>query len=49
MLKKPMTTEELFDKIKGILQNIETGIKSSVFTKVLKQKLLHQCSGWHKL
>lgn len=31
------------------LQNVETGIKSSVFTKVLKQLLWHQCSGWHKL
>ncbi len=31
------------------LQNVETGIKSSVFTKVQKQLLWHQCSGWHKL
>jgi hypothetical protein len=31
------------------LQNIETGIKSNVFTKVLKQLLWHQCSCWHKL
>ena len=26
------------------LQNVETGIKSSVFTKVLKQLLRYQCS-----
>ena len=31
------------------LRNVETGIKLSVFTKVLKQLLLHQCSCWHKL
>lgn len=31
------------------LQNIETDIKSSVFTEALKQLLRHQCSCWHKL